>query len=506
MLSPYKVGVWAAVSTRAQAADDRVSLTAQLEKARALCRDRGWSVVDELVVKGHSREYASLDTAMGELPELRQIFDLARAGKINLVVCYDLNRFRGVQMTVVKTLAAYGCQVYSLSQPLDPSPANTFTYWESDTAHTVSTMSAFTSDAEMRALRRRYATGMPARMTKHGLHFNNKLPFGYRKPPAEQYNKKAVAEQVPSECVILLEMKKRYEEGASSSDVAAWLKARGVRGRHGKWMNQSVVLKILTNPWYAGLVRRHTATVRKDLITGKRHTQVHPPSEHVLAQGSHPPLWTVEEWEHLVALRELRAGNMTGKSKLTQVFTRLLRCSECGAILRKGNVRRSGDPIYKCPQGRLRDGHAVVYEADVIAGVRDVTRTLLRNGQLPAAAPPDHTDDVARLEAALAENDGQRAQAQRLAMRKLLTEDDLAARQEELQAERQEFERQLALLKDTEAAARRRERARAGLAELMRDLDTVLAWPAQQLNAHLAQIFGRIIIEKKRVLAVELRE
>ena len=140
--------------------------------------------------------------------------------------------------------------------------------------------------------------------------------------------------------------------------------------------------------------------------------------------------------------------------------------------------------------------------------MRDVARTLLRQAAPTALAPavPDHTADVARLEAALADLDAQRAQAQRLALRRLLSEDDLAARQNELDTERKGLEAQLARLKDTAAAQRRRARAQSELAGLMADLEKVLEWPVQQLNAHLAQIFEQIVVERRRVIRVHLRE
>ena len=504
-MTDFKAAIWAAVSTRQQAADDKVSVPAQLTRAHALCAVRGWRVVAELAVKGHSREYTSLDAGMADLPELVQLIDLARDGLINLCVCYDLNRFRGVQVALSKTLASYGCQLFAISQPVDPAPPETFNYWDADTAQTMSTMSAFTSDAEIRALRRRYALGMPARMAK-GLHFNNVLPYGYRKPLDQQYNPKAVAEQVPAECAVLLEMKRRYLAGASGPELAKWLNDAGVPPRRAKAWQPGNMLDFLTNPFYAGLVRRHTARVRRDVLTGRVKTKILPRSEHILNPGHHKPLWSVEEWERMVIIRDERAGNLIGHSKETQVFTRLLRCGVCGAIIRRAGKLRDGQPVYQCPGGILRDGHGRITEAAAVAGLREVVQALLADAPPPINVAPDHAADIARLQAALAESDSAKARYQRLAGRGLLSDDDLVARLAELAAERKALEFELRHLMDTSGREKRRVRARDDLANLYQRLDEVLAWPRVRSNAALASVIGKIVVDGRKVVEIHLRD
>ena len=56
-MSPLRAILWTAVSTQAQADDEKASLPAQEKDLRALAEKQGWDVIDVLRVPGHSRRY-----------------------------------------------------------------------------------------------------------------------------------------------------------------------------------------------------------------------------------------------------------------------------------------------------------------------------------------------------------------------------------------------------------------------------------------------------------------
>ena len=87
-----KYATWSAVSTKSQAAADKVSLTVQREKCHATGESRGWIHVRDYSVPGQSRSaYISLTTAEKHIPQLHAMLEDAYAGAFDVLVVYDLN-------------------------------------------------------------------------------------------------------------------------------------------------------------------------------------------------------------------------------------------------------------------------------------------------------------------------------------------------------------------------------------------------------------------------------
>lgn len=90
-----RVAIWSAVSTKAQAAEDKASIKTQLELGRKYIRDGNHTPAGEYIVPGESRTaYISLSHAEAEIPQLKKLLDDAASGKYDLLWLYDLNRPR----------------------------------------------------------------------------------------------------------------------------------------------------------------------------------------------------------------------------------------------------------------------------------------------------------------------------------------------------------------------------------------------------------------------------
>jgi len=76
----------AAVSTEAQAADDKSSIDVQLAECRQLCETRGWQVAREIVIPGHSRDYVWLHEIIRDCPQYAELVSAIEAGSADLVV------------------------------------------------------------------------------------------------------------------------------------------------------------------------------------------------------------------------------------------------------------------------------------------------------------------------------------------------------------------------------------------------------------------------------------
>lgn len=502
----FKAALWAAVSSAAQAAADKISLEDQADKERAVCAARRWRVVAELVVRGHSREYASLDAGMREIAELARLMQMARDGEINILLCYDSNRFRGLQAPVLKTLAAYGVQTYSLTQPIEPVDPAKFRYYHSDTQTIMTHVGSLLSDVELSALRRRYEVGMPKRVDTLGLHYNNRLPLGYRKPAGRELDRKAVAEPVPGLVPVLLELKRRYETGESADALAAWLQETHVPTERGHPWSRNQVLYILTNPYYAGLVARGKETARRDLLTGQRVHTRRPRSEWKMAAGRHVGLWTPQDYERLVEIRDRRSSHLAGKTKATHFFSRLAVCGDCGNTLRSSNRLSNGTIVYRCIGGKSGHGHGRIYEPELIDALHEWLMAWL-SGPLPVIDVAE-TDAVAvrSTRAQLVENDAAKARYQRALGAGRISDEDYDLRMAEVTAERELLDATLARVGDGARQAERQRLVRTDAADLLENWEAVLEQPALAVNARFGGIIERFVVRGRRIEYIFTRD
>lgn len=116
--------LWIAVSSKAQADDEKTSLPAQEAAARALCEREGWQVVDVLIVPGHSRSYidfhkmaaAARASGIDAFDKLEAHWE---AADFDVLVCRDTERFarkRGSHALIVESvIEEAGARIYSMT-------------------------------------------------------------------------------------------------------------------------------------------------------------------------------------------------------------------------------------------------------------------------------------------------------------------------------------------------------------------------------------------------------
>ena len=109
-----------AVSSKAQAEDDKVSLAVQEQRCRETGLARGWvEVSGPYSVPGESRQrWVNLRDAELAIPQLKIMLDDAQAHKFDVLVIYDYNRLRDLLDPVSKSLSHYNAQIFSVSQPV----------------------------------------------------------------------------------------------------------------------------------------------------------------------------------------------------------------------------------------------------------------------------------------------------------------------------------------------------------------------------------------------------
>ena len=285
MPPPYRAVLVAAVSTPAQAAEDRESIPEQLAEDRAAAQRLGAEVVAEIVIPGHSREYWSLDELCADCREYRQIIDLVTSERANLVICMRLVRFcrtTPLLVQVMDVLVQHAAQVYATREPQDLMPPDKVRRRRGLRA-VFDYLHMALSEEEQQVRVERLRQGMTRRI-KSGLPAHSRRGhYGYTAP--------ALSGQLPTpdpveapwarwifdrrcqgwsyrRCATYLN-----DHGVKSPNYGCYRRDRGVlTAMSGRW-HDSEISYLVHNPLYAGIVRwgdlsndngRHEALVDYD--------------------------------------------------------------------------------------------------------------------------------------------------------------------------------------------------------------------------------------------------
>lgn len=388
----FRYAIWAAVSTETQATADKISLPDQERKCRSLAESRGWrETAGPFILPGESRtRWVNLRDAENEIPELRLMLDAAQGNLYDLLVMYDYNRLRDLLGPVSKTLSHYGVQIFSLSQPVEPLLPQNFSPYASDASTMMQGLAQIISQAQISDLRRKYAIAMPLRVSQRGLPVQ--IPFGYRKPPGRETDRSVVPVQDTDRCDLLIKAKDALLDGQSLSQLVPLFENSGFSppGNGQRWYPETIK-SILSNPFYAGVVRFGVTKSKLDPRTGRRFREKHiPDNQTVTGIGKHEPLWDMVT--HHAILTEITRRGKNYRGRKNNQFTGLLECGQCGKRLWTfyHSNYGMGEPIrvWRCSS---RESHIVVAHSKMVTQVADRLVDAIRKlaNAPPAEIPPD---------------------------------------------------------------------------------------------------------------------
>jgi hypothetical protein len=496
--------ILAAVSTRAQAAHD-VSIPNQIARGQAFIKDRGWrEAVPPLIIAGESRQnLVSLRDAELAIPEIGQMLDLAQSGRANLVILYDYNRLRGLLDQVARTLAAYRCQLYSLSQPVEPVAPAEFNPYTSDSSTMMVGMSQTFSHLQISDLRRKYQVGMPRRV-ENGLPMHA-MPYGYRKPPGREWDASAAPIQIEDECEVLLRMRRDYLAGEAADEIAARLSAAGVPTRKGGRWTGGTVLQMLSNPFYAGYVIRNKSVTSTDPRTRETLRRKVPRRDWVLRAGQHVALWTPADYERLLEIRELRGQNMIGRPRTTHTFSALLVCGHCGRRLVAWKPVAKKVYQYRC-RPSVAAPHGFMYDAETRVQLRPALAAAAKALRLQKPANKTNTAaELAAVESALKTLAERRLRYQRMAGAGNVTDDELAKLLAEVELEKAGHAARQAELIDLAGQGETRARTLTAVDALLARYDEVMRGDDARANMALHEVIERVTVARHEIISVILR-
>lgn len=392
-----RYAIWAAVSTEAQAGEDKDSLDNQVRDSKKTGDAKGWSDTHlRYIVPGKSRtRWVNLRDAENDIPPLRTMLEDAKAGRFDLLLMWDYNRLRDLLDPVAKSLSNYGVQLYSVNQPIEPIAPEEFSPYATDSESMMRGMNQIISRWQIADLRRKYRYGVKARVDR-GLP-SLKVPYGYMKPPGREQETKVIPVINPAQAVVVVEIKNKYLEGASIKTICDYLTERYPTPSGISAWSRQTVRKILSNPFYAGKVvfgRRLTVNDTRNNIK----KLVSNPTPY-MQPGAHQPLysWT----EHLAIMAEFdRRKDIPTLSRYP--WSGMLHCAECGGRLRRKFDGKAGRySCLHCYKVQIRDDD-----------IRSVIPSAIQAALRAVPAEDDLTNHHVSSDAAILDLDKQRKRIQ----------------------------------------------------------------------------------------------
>ena len=234
-----KVFIYCRVSTVGQA-EEGWSLDAQEKSCKKFAEDKGYKILKIFRDEGRSGTNADKRPALQEM-----ISECQRTKNINAVIVYDTSRFaRNTQdhLAVKAILKKVGTRLISLSQPMLD---------ESATGKMVDVILASVNQFQSDMNSQKTIDGMQERFDSGWYPGLAKL--GYLN---EEVNEDKIIVNDPARWSLMKDAFKMYLKGRYSAiEISEIFYEKGLTSRYGKKISNSIMINILKNPFYAGLMQ-----------------------------------------------------------------------------------------------------------------------------------------------------------------------------------------------------------------------------------------------------------
>jgi site-specific DNA recombinase len=462
MESPKRAAIYCRVSSTGQ--KDNSSLRTQKAGCRAFCAERGYQLVDVF-----SDVYTG--ALYRERPALTALRQRVRAGEIDVVVAYALDRLSRNQAhlaILVEEVEDRGASVAFVTEDFEDSAVGRF----------IRSAKGFAAEIEREKIVERTERGKRDRVDKGRPHAGPRPPYGYS---WVHENDRATGKEVrcvrlvenPATAPIVRRIFREVAAGSSARQVAIRLSTEGIPTPTGlaTWQNASAI-KIIRNPVYVGApaayryrreeVRGHKVVRGGVEVDGKgwRYSRQSAAATKVLAGVAPalvPPELAAEAIARLAANKQESTRN-NPNPEAALLRGGYARCGYCGNALNADNGQAGTS--YRCNTTQ-RDRHgcphfsiqAHTLDDAVWPGVR---ARLLDRALIAAELERLRRDDPTRADAdAIAHRSREAGRKQRNLMDRLAQTDDadvatlimadlavLTAQRRRWDAERDDLDRQ----------------------------------------------------------------
>ena len=366
MQETYNVGIYCRLSREDERTGESVSVENQREMLSRYVREQGWNLYAAYCDDGVSG-------TTFDRPGFNQLIADATAGKINLVLCKDLSRLGRDYIESRKytdiVFPSLGCRFIALNDGVDTAHKNNEMLVI--LKNVMNDLYARDTSSKIKAVKRS--------SFQAGKYVGCYAPIGYLKSPEDKH----ILVIDPATAPIVRRIFDLRCQGYSYRKIATTLNTEQVptpssfyylrQGkpnirREGNYWQAQTVKAILQNEVYIG----HMVQNKTGNVSYKVHKQVDKPeSEWIRVEGTHEPLISMEVWELVRTLEKQNTRSRTQADGETSLFCGLLRCMDCGSLMRSyhdGRRRKDGSKStyrsYAC--GRYASGGKTVCTAHIM--------------------------------------------------------------------------------------------------------------------------------------------
>lgn len=294
-----KVAIYVRVSTKEQA-EEGYSIGAQLEKLRAYCEIRSWTIIDEYVDGGFSG-------AKLERPEIQRLIKDVKTKKFDMVLVYKLDRLSRSQkdtlFMIEDVFHPNNVKFTSIQENFDTSTAFGMA--------SVGILSVF-AQLERSLIRDRMALGAESRANEGLWHGGGFDPIGYDYIKANGVKGGGRLVINEYEALQIRKIYDLFEAGESMHQIRNFMHSK-YTNKHGSWSSNSSVYSVLETPVVCGMIKTKEGYI----------------------QGQHEAIIPIERFNKAQELMKQRRKNMTSAQKSafkrTSLLAGLLFCGNCGA-------------------------------------------------------------------------------------------------------------------------------------------------------------------------------
>lgn len=324
-----RAATWAAVSSEAQNAEDKISIPDQQQAAKRKAEELGATVVAELIVPGISRELLDFPTAVGTIEAYAELKRLVDSRSIDLLIFLNRGRL-GRTMSLIEGLVLFclsaDVALYDLSAP--PSTLIASQQLHSGGDQLTGVIQSWRYQNEMSEIRRRNKIGMLNRVKRGD--FASNIPYGWKRVYDVHGNARIEVDETAAELIRLIY--DLYLSGLGRVKVADRLNELGHRTKTGKLWTMSNLDLILRQ------VLTHAGYVQLNRITRKSNDR-----EYTIAKGKQPPIISEELAQRIIAEHTERAKSYRSVNT-KYLFSRLVNCERCNWRMHVDKEYGAGSP------------------------------------------------------------------------------------------------------------------------------------------------------------------
>ncbi len=317
-----RAAIYARVSHKSQAEDDKTSISEQITEMEAHCQRRGLTIVARYqeVGRGWSKTR----------PKFQRMLADARNGRFDTIVCWKSDRLSRGMYPAAALMEVVEAHQITLEAVTDAIDMKTFG------------LMAAIGKIELDNFRERSALGRRG-AAKQGRIPANGTPFGYQigddgKPQINQ-----------TEAEIVRRIFDMYvHQGLGAPSIARRLTDADIpRANRSKQWLEPHIQRILKNEaykgtWWYGKTRQVATDTGRKIYDQPKDTWIQIPF---------PPLVDEETWNRAQTIKAQRMSRAKRNTKTFYLLQHLVRCAECGFLLggrtTKRNVVRRHGKVYE---------------------------------------------------------------------------------------------------------------------------------------------------------------